>query len=86
MAYQHVISSKKSSGHLISVSALKIHFNIYLYVSLNDRLIISVISFARFHYKNCKNTINITEVSILFSKHISFTKKQPLSSYCNLFY
>ena len=45
-AYQHVISSKKSSGYLSSVSALKVHFDIYLYVSLNDRLIISVISLA----------------------------------------
>ena len=34
--YQHVISFKKSSGHLISVSALKLHFDIYLYFSLND--------------------------------------------------
>ena len=38
--YQHVISSKKSSGHLISVSVLKMHFDIYLYFSLNDRLLV----------------------------------------------
>ena len=37
-----LISSKKSSGLLKSVSALKVHFDIYLYFSLNDRL--SVVS------------------------------------------
>ena len=37
-----------SAGHLISVSALKEHFDIYLYFSLNDRLLISVIPLALF--------------------------------------
>ena len=37
-----------SAGHLISVSALKEHFDIYLYFSLNDRLLISVILLALF--------------------------------------
>ena len=39
-AYQRVISSRKSSGHLLSVSALMVHFDIYLYFSLNDRLLV----------------------------------------------
>ena len=37
-----------SAGHLISVSALKEHFDIYLYFSLTDRLLISVIPLALF--------------------------------------
>ena len=37
-----------SAGHLISVLALKEHFDIYLYFSLNDRLLISVIPLALF--------------------------------------
>ena len=55
--YQHVISSKKSSGNLISVSALTVHFYIYLYFSLNGSLFVFFsLRLARFHYKNCKNT------------------------------
>ena len=43
--YQHVITSKKSSGHLLSVSALKVHFDIYLHFSLDDRfLVISLVT------------------------------------------
>ena len=43
--YQHVITSKKSSGHLLSVSASKVHLDIYLHFSLNDRfLVISLVT------------------------------------------
>ena len=48
----------RSAGHLISVSAVKEHFDIYLHFSLNDRLLCLLflsLCFARFHYKNCKN-------------------------------
>ena len=58
--YQHVISSKKYSGHLKSTSALKVHFDTfcnYLYFSLR---------LARFHYKNCKNTRQSLRFRLLF--------------------
>ena len=63
---QHVISHTKSSGHLISVSALKVHFDI----SLIFLKLFLLLRRARFHYiKNCKNT---TKLSLRF---------QILSSY-----
>ena len=45
---QRWLINVRSAGHLISVTALKENFDIYLYFSLNDRLFISVIPLALF--------------------------------------
>ena len=56
----NILSVLLNRPDTILASALKVHFDIYLWFSLNDRRI------AWFHYKNCKNT----EQSLRFQIHL----------------
>ena len=64
-----------SAGFLISVLALKEHSDIYLYFSLNDRLLISVVSLG-FTIRTVRTPKN----------SLRFLFFLPLSSYCNQIY